>query len=80
MVANFREEIKSHLNTVEWVLKRKYEINKLQISFVKKKLNYKSITIYYYEQDGTKKELGKFGPNDSIPHYNFTALVFGATF
>lgn len=44
-----------HLNTVEWVLKRKYEINNLTMTFIKKKLNFKSLTIYYYDENGGRK-------------------------
>ena len=34
---SIRDELRTHLNSVEWILKRKYEINNLQINFGKKR-------------------------------------------
>lgn len=64
---------------MEWVLKRKYEISNLQVTFGKKKIGYKSITIFSTE-DGARRELGKFAPNDPIPPFNLTASAIGITF
>lgn len=71
--------MRAHLNSVEWILKRKYEINNLQVNFGKKKIGYKTITIYSYE-DGVRKDLGKFAPNDLIPPFNITTSAIGITF
>lgn len=71
--------MRAHLNSVEWILKRKYEINNLQVNFGKKKIGYKTITIYSYE-DGVRKDLGKFAPNDPIPPFNITTSAIGITF
>lgn len=68
------------MNSSEWVLKRTYEINNFQMNFVKKKVNFKSMCLYYYDEQGTKKELGKFTPTDNIPTYNFTTNTIGINF
>jgi hypothetical protein len=52
---SIRDELRTHLNSVEWILKRKYEINNLQINFGKKKISYKTITVYAYDEGGVKK-------------------------
>jgi hypothetical protein len=54
-IGEVKEEIKVHLNYAEYILKRKYEIKNLKVSFGKKKVNYKSIIIYYREDSGEKK-------------------------
>lgn len=50
------------------------------MNFGKKKLNFKSLLIYYYDDQGLKKELGKFSSNDSIPPFNITTSTIGITF
>jgi hypothetical protein len=68
------------LNYVEWILKRKYEINNLQVTFSKKKIGFKTITIYAFDDTGAKKELGKYTPNDTIPPFNVTTNAIGISF
>ena len=47
---------------------------------IRKKLNYKNVNIYYYDEQGSKKELGKFTPNDNIPPFNIVTSTLGITF
>ena len=62
------------------MLKRKYELKGLQVSFVKKKINYKFVTIYYINQHGNRVDLGRYGPSDSIPAFDITASLIGIQF
>ena len=55
-------------------------MNNLQINFIKKKLNFKSMTIYYLDDHGVRNELGKFTPNDVLPPFNITSSTIGITF
>lgn len=47
---------------------------------MKKKINFKSMIIYYLDDHGSKVELGKYTPNDNIPPFNITTNALGITF
>ena len=53
-INNIWEELKVHINNIEWVLKRKYEMKNLSVNFLKKKINFKTMSIYYLDDHGTR--------------------------
>ena len=55
-------------------------MSNLVISLAKKKFNFKNIIIYYFDELGNKKELGKYAPSDPIPPFNITTHAIGITF
>lgn len=61
-------EIKAHISEIELVFKKTFAIKDLKINLGKKKINYKSVCVYYIDEKGEKKQLGgKYGPQESLP-------------
>lgn len=60
------------MNYVEFVLKRKYEIKNLKLTYGKKKINFKSVIVSYRDEAGEKKEVGKYSITDNIPLLSMT--------
>lgn len=61
------------------MFKKTFAIKELKINLGKKKINYKSVCVYYVDEKGERKQLGgKYGPQEALPvlEFNGKGLVF----
>jgi len=51
-------EMKAHISQIEIVFNRTYAVKDLKINFGKKKIIYKTVSVFYIDEKGEKKQLG----------------------
>lgn len=75
--------MKAHIAQIDIIFNRTYAVKDLKIGFGKKKVIYKSVSIYYIDEKGEKKQLGgRYGAQDTLPalEFNGSALILDFDF
>jgi hypothetical protein len=76
-------EIKAHISQIDIIFNRTYSVKDLKIGFGKKKVVYRSVSVYYIDDKGEKKQLGgRYSAQDTLPALEFTgsALILDFDF
>ena len=70
--------MKAHISQIDIIFNRTYAVKDLRIGFGKKKVVYRSVSVYYIDEKGEKKQLGgRYSAQDTLPalEFNGSALI-----